>query len=131
MAYLRRYVNNKKRGQQFEKQALAFLKRKGLKLVRENYNCRMGEIDLIMKEHDTLVFIEVRYRNTTQFGTPAETVDHRKQHRLTRAAQIFLRSNQEYQEDPARFDIIGITDYNGNLEFEWHKNALEVPEAWT
>lgn len=97
------------RGRQAERQALDYLQRQGLTLVRRNYRCRAGEIDLIMQDGATLVFVEVRSRGgaAARYGTPAESVTPAKQRRLTRAAAHYLLGRRDV---PAcRFDVVAIS----------------------
>ena len=116
-------------GQIAEDKALLILERKGLKLVCRNHHCRAGELDLIMLDQDTLVFIEVRFRRQTHFGSGADTVDYRKQQKIIRAAQHFLQ-NQGYSQLPAcRFDVLAATLTKKNetsLQFDWIKNAFDL-----
>lgn len=92
-----------------EQAALDYLNRKGLRLVERNFRCRGGELDLIMTEGDTLVFVEVRYRASSRFGTGADSVDRRKQQKMIRAAAQFLRMRRRYASRRCRFDVISAT----------------------
>ena len=82
--------NTRQQGSQWEKAAETFLHRQGLKSLRRNYHGRIGEIDLIMLDGETLVFIEVRYRSNNRFGSGADSVTRIKQGRSIAAARIFL-----------------------------------------
>ena len=108
-------------GSDKERLACSFLTESGLRLLKRNYRCRQGEIDLVMREADTLVFVEVRFRSSTRFGTPAETVDVRKQRRLTTAARHYLQHNPNNLA--CRFDVIAIS---GADRIEWIRNAFNV-----
>lgn len=112
-------------GDAAEDAALAFLRGEGLRQVERNFRCKGGEIDLIMQDGDTLVFVEVRQRSKDSFGGALASVTRAKQRRLIVAAQIFL---QRYRMPPAcRFDVIG---YDGD-RMNWLKNAVEAtPEAF-
>ncbi|GAB3092874.1 YraN family protein [Aestuariicella hydrocarbonica] len=98
----------RKEGDLREKQAEQFLTTRGLKLVARNYLCKLGEIDLIMRDRDHLVFVEVRYRKSTRFGSASETVDFRKQQKLIRTAQYYLQSHPQLGTPPCRFDVVAI-----------------------
>ena len=105
-----------------DKEALArrFLEQHGLRHVAHNVRCRHGEIDLVMRDAETLIFVEVRYRRSERFGGAAASVDRRKQARLTAAAGFYL---QRHPSDlPCRFDVvaIGIGD-----QVQWIRNAFE------
>jgi uncharacterized protein (TIGR00252 family) len=82
---------------------------------------RFGEIDLVMRDGATLVFVEVRYRRSDRFGAPAETVDRRKQQRLTAAANHYLQAHPTVL--PCRFDVVAVS---GGDRIEWIKNAFAV-----
>ena len=116
---------NRSRGKEAEIQAREYLEHNGLKLICHNYSCRMGEIDLIMKEQKTLVFIEVRYRKQSGFGSPAETITKHKQRRIISAAQHYLLTANEKVMPPCRFDVIAMTG-EGRGHIEWIKNAFQV-----
>ena len=86
--------------------------RQGYKILESNWRCKTGEIDRIAIENDILVFIEVRYKKDFYFGTPAETVNLKKQHKIISAAKLYLLSNN-LQETNCRFDVIEVTQVNG------------------
>jgi putative endonuclease len=96
-------------GQLQEQIAAEYLTARGLELLFTNFQCRLGEIDLIMQDNNTLVFVEVRYRRSAKFGSAVESVDRRKQNRLLRCAQYFLISHNPGDRLPCRFDIIGLS----------------------
>jgi len=106
-------------GESKEKLAREYLERRGLELVGHNYRCRRGEIDLVMRDAETLVFVEVRFRTSSSFGTPAETVDARKQRRLTAAASHYLQHNPTNR--PCRFDVVAVS---GNDRIDWIRDAF-------
>jgi len=110
-----------KPGAQAEQLAAQFLQRHGLALVRTNYRCRFGEIDLILREKETLVFAEVRLRSNSDFGGAAASIDARKQQRLVLTAQHYLASLPSVP--PCRFDAM-LMDGAGNID--WIKNAFSV-----
>ena len=99
--------------------AYSFLLRNGLTLVQRNYHCRYGEIDLIMQDTDTLVFIEVRYRSSTTFGTAAESVDRNKQRKLVFTANHYLQKPPTSQA--TRFDVVALSPQQTP---EWVTNAF-------
>ncbi|ASU36964.1 YraN family protein [Herbaspirillum sp. meg3] len=112
-------------GDAAEDDALAFLLKQGLIEVERNFRCKGGEIDLIMRERDTIVFVEVRKRSKSNFGGALASVTRTKQRRLIIAAQVYL---QRYRMPPdCRFDVIG---YDGE-QMTWLKNAVEaISEAF-
>lgn len=116
---LRRRTDKQALGQAAEDKALDYLRGMGIALVERNFRCRGGEIDLIMKDHATLVFVEVRKRSTRRYGGAAASVTARKQARLVLAAQVFLQRCAELP--PCRFDVIAIDDE----KITWLKNVID------
>lgn len=112
------------RGQQFERLAGKHLQQHGLSLVATNIHSRYGEIDIIARDGDCLVFVEVRFRAGTSHGSPAATVTPAKQEKIRRTALHFLQKHGLTNRMPTRFDVVGIT---GSLEqplIRWIKNAF-------
>ena len=107
-------------GVKSEKQALSYLQEQGLSLICQNYYCRFGEIDLIMLDQDTLVFIEVRYRKNSDFGGALASITKRKQDKIIKTARHYLA--QLENEPYCRFDTIAI-DQQSKLP-EWIQNAF-------
>jgi len=115
-------------GQQAEQQALNFLQQQGLKLVARNYRCRQGEIDLIMNDQQTLVFVEVRYRKTQHYGSSAESVTTTKQKKIIHTAEHYLLHKVATQTPACRFDVVAIYpsgETQNSLQFDWIKHAFE------
>lgn len=108
------------RGETTELLACKHLQASGLKLLQQNYRLKMGEIDLIMRDGDTIVFVEVRYRKNNRYGGALYSIDPRKQMRLLRTAQHYLQSRAP--NAPARFDVIAV---DGSNDIHWVKNAFE------
>ena len=111
-------------GQQAEERARRYLCKQGLKLVTRNYRSPYGEIDLIMRERETLVFVEVRYRRNQAFGLAVETVDWRKQHKLRATAEHYLQNEKTSRDRPCRFDIMAISGDNKNGTIDWYPDAF-------
>lgn len=114
----------RQRGNAIEQIAARWLSEKGLCLVESNYHVKGGEIDLIMRHCEVLVFIEVRHRADTRHGHPLETVTHTKQRRLIRAARFYLQRNR--LSCPCRFDVLAVTGHSLELEFEWIQGAFDA-----
>lgn len=112
--------STKNKGSDAEQQATIFLQQQQLTLLEKNYRCRFGEIDLIMQDGDTVVFVEVRMRVNQLFGGAAASITPAKQLKLTRAARHYLAKCDE--DFPCRFDAILIS---GNREIEWIQNAFD------
>lgn len=100
-------------GQKGEDMACSYLENKGFVLVQKNFRCRKGEVDLIMKDGEILVFIEVKYRRSLHFGSPFEAIDIKKQEKLLDVSRYYLYT-QAYK-GPLRFDAVGIQKHaNGH-----------------
>lgn len=111
-------------GQQGEQRAEQYLRGQGLTPVTRNYNCGLGEIDLVMRDRETLVFVEVRRRKTTAFGSPLETVSANKQHKLQLAAQHYVMSQKIPSRQALRFDVVGIVSDGEHETIDWIRNAF-------
>ncbi|WJV64624.1 YraN family protein [Pectobacteriaceae bacterium CE70] len=114
-------MNHRATGTQFEQQARRYLEHAGLVFVAANVTLRGGELDLIMQDRQTLVFVEVRYRRNADFGDAAASVTWRKQRRLLHAAAVWLsRQGGSLDTIDCRFDVLAIT---GN-QIDWIPNAF-------
>jgi putative endonuclease len=123
VAWLRRDGRTRQRaGSAAEDLALTFLTGRGLVLVERNHRCRQGEIDLVMRDGDTLVFVEVRLRGAGAFASAAESVDAHKQRRIVAAARHFLAGRAEM---PCRFDCV-LLDRIDASGIEWVRSAFEA-----
>jgi putative endonuclease len=106
-----------------EDEAKRYLLKQRLKFIAENYQCRMGEIDLIMKENDTLVFVEVRQRHTKDFGGALSSITLSKQQKVIKTAEYYLLTQQLLNKCSVRFDVLVKDGVAG--DFEWIKNAFD------
>lgn len=111
-------------GHKAEKIAFRYLTDQGLKLIKRNYSCRHGEIDLIMRLQESLIFVEVRYRQSTKFGLPQETVGKTKQRRIAKTAEYFLIDKKMSDQCPCRFDIVAIHGTIPNHKINWITDAF-------
>ena len=121
MTYLRREPNQQ-RGVEAERRACRYLEARGLKLLTQNYRCRMGEIDLVMGDADTIVFVEVRLRARHALVSAAESIDARKQSRIIAAAHHFLMGKPDA---PCRFDCVLMCGDEAD-DIEWLKSAFTL-----
>ncbi len=112
-------------GEEAESLGQRYLEKRGLILVDRNYHCRRGEIDLIMRDGNFLVFVEVRYRKNNIYGSAAESVTRKKQRRLLTAAECYLQNEKLYRNYSCRFDVITISGQY-NSEIEWIKDAFQA-----
>jgi putative endonuclease len=112
-------------GQNGEAYASSYLKKKGYTIITTNYRCTYGEIDIIAKDDEVLVFIEVKTRTSKMFGSPAAAVDLRKQIQISKAAHHYL-ADLGNEEIDARFDVISVLDQkNKTTEIEHIIDAFE------
>ena len=114
------------KGFEFERKAKQYLTNRGLKFIQQNYNCRLGEIDLIMQDGITIVFVEVRYRNTAKYGSALESVTPSKRGKLLKAANHYLIT-QRLQNRPCRFDVIAFDKKKNDTEISWIVSAFGEP----
>ncbi|MBC3419007.1 MULTISPECIES: YraN family protein [unclassified Pseudomonas] len=109
-----------------ENQALEYLRGQGLQLLTRNWRCKGGELDLVMLDADTVVFVEVRYRLHADFGGALESIDARKQKRLALAANLFLLKESRWADHPCRFDVVALQgSHHAGRPLQWLKNAFE------
>jgi putative endonuclease len=104
--------------------AVKFLKKKGYKIIKQNYRTRIGEIDIIAREGDTLVFIEVKTRESIAYGRPFEAVDYFKKRKIANVALLYLKQLKEIP--PCRFDVVSIYFDQGSPACELIRDAFEV-----
>lgn len=114
------------RGGWAEDLARRFLQQQGLTPLKQNYRCRLGEIDLIMRHQATIVFVEVRYRSRADFGGGIESVDKRKRKKLIAAAQYFLGNDSGAWSAPCRFDVVAVSGFGSSPSLSWIPNAFEA-----
>jgi putative endonuclease len=118
-------INRKAKGYHYENRAQEWLESQGLSPVTRNYSCRFGEIDLIMLDEDCLCFIEVKYRESMDFGGSAYALPVSKQRKLERSALDFISRNQKYRNHAMRFDALLIqANAGGDPSFNWISNAF-------
>ncbi len=108
-----------KRGQQAETIAKNLLINNGMTLILENFYCRMGEIDLILLDHDCIVFVEVRARINAKFVSPIDSIDFCKQRKIVLTAELFLQQNPTYSNTTCRFDVVGVDFSFDPPNIEW------------
>lgn len=111
-------------GNDAEDLACSHLLTHGLSLIERNFSTPLGEIDLIMREKDTIVFVEVRSRSKIDAYGPSQSVNVYKQHRIMKTSLLFLKKKGWLDLYACRFDVIGITYLNGQPLVEWIKHAF-------
>jgi putative endonuclease len=121
------------RGAQVEALARVFLESQGLRPVAANANFRLGELDLVMLDGDTLAFVEVRYRREgaarNGYGGGAASVDARKRRKIVAAAESFLLAHRTYARAACRFDVVAASGDADAPSFEWLRDAFRADEC--
>jgi putative endonuclease len=110
----------------FEQRACAELQRAGLKLLDRNYTTRYGEIDLVMLDRDTVVFVEVRHRLTSSHGNAAATVTASKQTKLIQTAELWLAAHSRHANHACRFDVVSYDGPADSAAMAWWRGAFEA-----
>ncbi len=100
--------NYQKRGRHYEEVAASYLERKGFQILHQNFYSRFGEIDLVARDGNYLVFVEVKYREHDRGGHPLEAVNRRKQKRICKTAEYYCLHYGYGEDTPCRFDVVGI-----------------------
>ncbi len=113
-------MNERDPGKRSEALACEYLTRHGLQLVARNWRSRFGEIDLVLREGDTIVFVEVRLRTSATHGGAGESIDARKRAKLLAAARLYMAGKRE---QPCRFDVVLLRRLDPP-EMEWIRNAI-------
>ena len=113
-------------GDVFEQRACAELERAGLKLHARNYSTRYGELDLVMLDGDTIVFVEVRYRVRASHGDALASVTRGKQDKLVRTAQLWLAIHPQHAHRPCRFDVVSYDGTAADARMQWLRGAFEA-----
>ncbi len=113
------------RGRSAEVAAIAWLEGHGYRIRARNHETAAGEIDAVALDGDTLCFIEIKARDSDEFGSPLAAVNRHKQLRLGRAAALYLL--EEPWEGPCRFDVLGLTGSAEGWRYELVENAFELP----
>jgi len=112
-------------GKSSEQIALCHLSQQGVQLITKNYRCKLGEIDLIMRDKINLLFIEVRSKRASEYGSGAATITKNKQRKLILTASYFLMHHPQLQALPARFDVVDIFLEEKSHKLQW------IPAAFT
>ena len=123
MALLSKLSNKRSQGTIYEQKARVYLETQGLKFIAANQTFKCGELDLVMTDGDTIVFVEVRQRKSNRFGSAVESIDYRKQQKWINAANIWLftKRNQSLDTAKCRFDVVAFEGDNPPL---WLPNFL-------
>ena len=112
-------------GKDSESVAVRHLKKNGYKILQQNYRTKLGEIDIIAKDKNTLVFVEVKARKTLHFGSPKWAVTPKKQKAISKVALYYLKATRQHNVS-ARFDVVAISSLQNNPRIEIIKNAFDL-----
>ena len=102
-------VNKRALGSEKEQVAAALLEQQGYQILRMNYRCKTGEVDLIAQHGEYLVFVEVKYRKNDRSGSPEESVTPSKQRKISKVCAWYLRENHLSLDTPCRFDVVAVS----------------------
>ncbi len=125
LSFVFRRDSRKELGKAGEVAAERFLRRQRYAIIERNYRCPLGEIDLVALDGRVVVFVEVRSRTSTRFGSPLESINRRKQEQVIKTALHFLSRHRLHARE-ARFDVIGIKWEGNRAGIEHLKNAFEL-----
>ena len=114
-------MNKRQIGTDYERLAGEYIKEQGYEILEYNFRCRMGEIDIIARDCEYLVFVEVKYRSSSRTGSPLEAVDARKQRIISKVASYYCLTHGYGEGQPCRFDVVAIK----GEEYTLIKNAFE------
>lgn len=114
-------MNTRKKGAEYEQVAANYLQRQGVVILEHNYRNRRGEIDIIGRDGEYIVFFEVKYRRDNSKGHPAEAVTHGKQRTICRVADYYRIIHRMGESSPVRYDVVAIC----GAEITWYQNAFE------
>ncbi|AGI31804.1 TPA: YraN family protein [Mannheimia haemolytica] len=122
MELFNKLINKREQGSFYEQKARVFLEQQGLRFVAANQAFKGGELDPIMQDGQTVVFVEVRQRKSNRFGSAVESIDYRKQQKWQNAANMWLlKQNQSLETANCRFDVVA---FEGNQTPVWIPNFL-------
>lgn len=122
-------TDKRARGDAAEADACVHLQQAGLRLLARNVRYRFGELDLVMADRGTLVFVEVRLRRAGPFGDGALSVDARKRRRIVLAARAWLAGRPWLGEAPCRFDVVSVeVRTDGEVAQQWIRDAFRLGE---
>lgn len=129
MLFKKNLLSSKPLGTQAELWAQMYLEQQGLVTIAQNFRIKQGEIDLIMRDDEILVFVEVRLRSAGSYGNAKESIHRRKQQRLIKAAKFYLQSKNLWNQVACRFDAICLDstpDNSAQYQVEWLRDAFSA-----
>lgn len=127
MSFLSKLTPTKRRGDLGEDAARRYLEGRGFRVLDRNWRYKQWELDLVCRDGDTVVFVEVKTRRVGAMGTPADALDRKKQARLVKAASQYLTKHALWDE-PCRFDLAGVVDTGDSMDVEHIENAFDLSD---
>ena len=112
-------------GKAGEELAVRYLKKKGYKVLEQNYTCPVGEIDIIARDKKTIVFVEVKTRRSMSYGSARLAITPRKQRKISMTALYYLKSNHQMNRG-ARFDVVTVQSTGATQEIDLIQNAFDL-----
>jgi len=109
-----------------ESLACDYLQHHGLALLARNFRAPYGELDLVMQDHDHMVFVEVRFRRNHRYGSGADSVHATKQDKLIKTALYYLQQHPKLAKRPVRFDVVSISVKDNQPQIDWIKDAFQA-----
>lgn len=113
-------------GAQFEERARRDLERSGLRLLAQNYTTRHGELDLVMRDREAIVFVEVRQRAARGHGGAAASITRSKRDKLMRTASLWLADHPQHAQRTCRFDVVSYDGTGDGARMQWLRGAFEA-----
>lgn len=123
-------IDRRELGIAAEDAAHALLLADGLKPLARNARYPFGEVDLIMLDAATVVFVEVRFRRNSNYGGAFVSVDASKRRKIARASQAWLSSHRQFANAPCRFDVVAVTPSASGLACDWIRAAFTLDDLW-
>lgn len=118
---------NIEKGRLGEEAAVAYLKKKRYKILDINFRCKIGEIDIVARDKSTIVFVEVKSRQSRQYGYPSQAVNYYKQRKVSKVALYYLQNKKLFNYDyNVRFDVVEILEYLQDMKVNHIVNAFEL-----
>ncbi len=120
-------MNRQSSGRAWETVARDYLQTRGLRILKQRYRCRLGELDLVCRDGPTLVVVEVRARKKGSFASAIDSIDWKKRHKIILATRHLLMCNPQWNTQPLRFDVFAVNDIDTTTpQFQWTQNAFDA-----
>ncbi len=119
-------MNRQVSGRAWEAAARDYLQTRGLRILKQRYRCRLGELDLVCRDGSTIVVVEVRARKKGSLASAIDSIDWKKRRKIILATRHLLMCNPQWNMQPLRFDVFAVSDIDSTRpQFQWTKNAFD------